>query len=255
MARDSERRPESSAHPRAIEPMRDAHASAADPWSASFADDLPAEQVSLELLARAKRGDEAALHDLLVRYQDRLHRIVRVQLGVASRLRWLDSMDVVQETFLAALPRIRDLEPRSAGSLLLWLARIATNEILDARDHQHRRRRDARRDVALASTSGEHPAAATAHDPRARAELGEIRQLLDAAVAELGDDQRQVVVLRDYCGESWQGVAAALERGDGAVRQLHQRAWIQLRRKLRPVIERELGPTDRDTGPRRPPVS
>lgn len=203
--------------------------------------ELPPAHESLALLARARQGDEGALHELLSRYQDRLRRIVHIQLGGSALRQVHDSMDFVQETFLAALPKIRDLEPRSAASLLHWLSLIAINQIRDARDHQHAAKRDARRNVPLtalaASTSGSVQLPASDTDPGVAAARREVRALLDDAVAALPDDQRRVVVLRDYCGESWERIAAELHRENGAARQLHQRAWIRLRAALRPALE------------------
>jgi DNA-directed RNA polymerase specialized sigma24 family protein len=73
--------------------------------------------------------------------------------------------------------------------------------------------------------------------PDEKAMLNEVRDLLDEEVARLPDDQRRVVILRDYCGEDWERIAAELDREKAATRQLHQRAWIQLRRALRPKLE------------------
>lgn len=213
-----------------------------DPSQAALSfTELPTPAVSLALLARAQAGDREALHDLLSRYQDRLHRIVRIQLGSTRSLRMHDSLDVVQNTFLAALPRISELRPRSSSSLLRWLAMIALNQVRDAHDHQHALKRDVRREVANdASTCGTGRLAATpasGPSPQEEAELAELRELLDDEVARLPEDQRRVVVLRDYCGEAWEHIAVELNRDEGAARQLHQRAWIRLRGELRAVLE------------------
>lgn len=198
--------------------------------------DLPAPQASLALLARAQRGDASALEDLLRRYQDRLRRIVRIQLGSSFLRREFDSMDVVQSTFRAALPKIGELRPRSAAGLLQWLSLIATNQIRDAHDRHTAQKRDARRVVEL-QVDRAGVTAEGEHRPDESAILREVRELLDAEVARLAVDQRRVVILRDYCGESWERIAADLARDEGAARQLHQRAWIKLRRVLRPKLE------------------
>jgi DNA-directed RNA polymerase specialized sigma24 family protein len=115
-----------------------------DPLARSF-DGLPDARTSLDLLARAQGGDRHALEDLVRRYQDRLHRIVSIQLGASPLRRHYDSLDIVQRTFTAAVPKIGDLRPRSAAGLLQWLAIIATNQIRDAHDHEHAAKRDAAR--------------------------------------------------------------------------------------------------------------
>ncbi|MCE9593870.1 MAG: sigma-70 family RNA polymerase sigma factor [Planctomycetes bacterium] len=206
-------------------------------------EELPDPQRSLDLLARAQGGDRQALEDLLSRYQDRLRRIVRIQLGASLR-RHCDSMDIVQNTFKAALPKIGDLQPRSAASLLQWLAMIATNQIRDEHDLWTTKKRDAGREVALdvdpgASGEGLQPATPES-TPIQRALMREIRDLLDEEVGRLPDDQRRVVLLRDYCGEDWDHIARELGRDNThAVRQLHQRAWIRLRQALKPKLEVE----------------
>ena len=67
-----------------------------------------------------------------------------------------------------------------------------------------------------------------------------MRELLDEEVSRLPDEQRRVVLLRDYCGEDWDRIAVELDRENGATRQLHQRAWIRLRQALRPRLEGHL---------------
>lgn len=203
--------------------------------------DLPDAQSSLELLTQAQGGDDTALAELIRRYQDRLRRIIRIQIAGSPLRRDFDSMDFVQGTFQAALPKIGELRPNGAASLLNWLALIATNRIRDAYSWKTAQTRDMGREVeidALATASGSSalPADAGA-SPEQRAMMDEIRTLLDDEVARLSDDHRRVVVLRDYCGERWERVAEELGREVGAAKQLHQRAWIELRRALRPKLE------------------
>jgi RNA polymerase sigma-70 factor (ECF subfamily) len=200
--------------------------------------DLPDLNRSLTLLALAQAGDRGALEDLVRRYQDRLRRIVRIQLGSSSLRRQYDSMDIVQSTFAAALPKIGDLHPRSAAGLLGWLALIATNQIRDAHDHVHARKRDIAREDR--DEDAQAPISAGGTRPGDAALLAEVRELLDEEVSKLPDEQRRVVVLRDYCGEEWDRIAGELDRANGATRQLHQRAWIRLRNALRPKLEGHL---------------
>lgn len=204
-------------------------------------DELPDPRTSLGLLALAQGGDRRALEDLIGRYQQRLLRIVRIQLGTTALRRQYDSMDIVQNTFKAALPKIGDLKPRSAAGILQWLSIIATNQIRDVHDRLHAGRRDMALEVPMdgdSQASGEGAAlAASGPPPDEQALLREVRDLLDEEVARLPEDQRRVVVLRDYCGEDWDRIAAELARENGATRQLHQRAWIRLRQALRPKLE------------------
>ncbi len=204
--------------------------------------DLPSPKISLGLLARAQEGDHAALQELLIRYQDRLRSIVGMQLGPALR-RHCDSMDIVQQTYQAALPGIVSLRPRNAAGLLKWLTMIATNQVRDTLDHWHAAKRDIGREVPLHDDPSSSslpvqlpPSPGTS--PEVRVQLSEIRQLLDAEVARLPEDQRQVVLLHDYYGDDWDSITEALGRETThATRQLHQRAWIRLRQVLGPKLK------------------
>jgi RNA polymerase sigma-70 factor (ECF subfamily) len=210
-----------------------------DPLARSLSPaDLPDFGRSLVLLARAQSGDRGALEDLVGRYQERLRRIVRIQLGSSPLRRQYDSMDIVQSTFAAALPKIGDLHPRSAAGLLAWLALIATNQIRDAHDHARAAKRDSAREVHSEEAQAAISSGGTR--PGDEASLAEVREMLDEEVSKLPADQRRVVVLRDYCGEDWEQISSELGRENGATRQLHQRAWIRLRRVLRPRLEGHL---------------
>ena len=215
--------------------------SSSDPLKRSFGDgDLPDPRESLSLLAEAQAGDTTALEELVSRYYARLRRIVRIQLHGSTVGRHLESVDIVQETFRAALPALGDLRPASAASLLQWLAMIATNRIRDAHDGLHTQKRDIGREEGVRGSGDvaevEHQAAADLIGPDDEAALIELRELLDEHVAALPPDQRRVVLMRDYCGEEWGRIAAELNRDKGAARQLHQRAWIRLRTALRPRL-------------------
>jgi len=167
----------------------------------------------MELLASAQAGDAAALNELLARYEDRLRRIVRIQLGPSLR-RHYESLDIVQSAFQAALPKLGEFQPRDPSSLLQWLARIAVNKIRDAADHHAAEKRDPAREVAL---DGVEASERRLLEPQARDTLpedrvanAELREIVDEAVAGLPSDQQRVVLLRDYCGASWEQVVTDL---------------------------------------------
>jgi RNA polymerase sigma factor (sigma-70 family) len=153
---------------------------------------------------KAKGGNRDALEELVRRYQDGLQRIVRIQLGASPLRRHYDSMDIVQSTFRAALPKIGELEPRGPASLLNWLAVLATNQIRDAYDRHRAAKRDAAREVPI-DRADHH--AADSGGPGQRALMAEVRDLLDEEVARLPQDQRRVVILRGYCGGDWENIA------------------------------------------------
>jgi len=191
---------------------------------------------SRELIARARSGDQAATDALFAHYAERIRRIVRVRLGPALRS-WTESGDLVQETCLAAL---RDLPRSEVGNefeFLDWLAGIATNRVRELSDFLRAQKRDVARQRPL---DVDHPlVAASRSSPSAHAFRAEVRAILDEALSELPADYREVVLLRDYFGASWPEIARDLSTPTvHAAQQLHQRAWLKLRRQAAPRLAR-----------------
>lgn len=211
-------------------------------------EDPPDLEESLEILARAQCGDGQALNDLFARYQERLLRIVRIRMGKHLRER-VQSMDILQEALQVALRKLPAFQPESNASLLRWLAQIAENQIRDAVAYHQAQKRDDRHEVSLAQEFDENSEDASRPEPVApdtapedRAFKRELRDILDEAVGRLPDDHREVVLLRDYFGGSWEFVAEEMGRTSiPATKQLYQRAWIRLRslaeRRLRGLVD------------------
>lgn len=193
---------------------------------------LPATDLGLSraLLARAQDGDTHALNELFARYYERLRRIVRIRLGQEAR-RLVDSGDIVQETFHAALAGLVDLRVSDDGELLRWFARVAENRIRDEIDRQRAQKRAAEREKALEVATEKSGLADGVTEPPDAAYKREVREVLDLAIAGLPEEYREAVLLRDFCGADWEHIARRLGRESvHAAQQLHQRAWIKLRR-------------------------
>jgi RNA polymerase sigma-70 factor (ECF subfamily) len=216
--------------------------SAGDAGSSGLGEgELPAWSESIELVKRARKGDQSALEQLMRRYQDRLLRIVRVRLGAGLR-EHLESMDIVQNTLEVAIQKIHRLDPRTPASILQWLARIAEHQIHDAHDYLYAAKRDPNRRVPLdpGDSSRDGGLGESLRDgaslPEERAWQTEIREVVDHCVTHLPLEYREVILLRDYCCDSWESISGQLDRTAGATRELHRRAWIKLRRAVREKI-------------------
>lgn len=195
---------------------------------------------SIDLVQRAQAGESAALDELLARYQERLRRIVRIRLGARLRAN-VESMDIVQDALLVAARKIDQVELRTSGAILNWLARIAENKIHDAHDYFHARKRDKRLETPLAVEIGGE---SVGWDPPDRAESPshaaastEVAEIVDGLLTDLSEDHREVILLKHYCGADWDDIARAMERGVPAAQELHRRAWATLREKARPRLQ------------------
>jgi len=196
---------------------------------------LPDLSESVDCARRAREGDRQALERLLERYQERLERIVRIELG-AELGRFVEPGDIVQEVYLVVQRRIGDFELRSHSGFLAWLVTIAKRKIKDKRQEMNALKRDRGREVPL-NLTGSSPDASSLHRPLAGSSSGpvtrawkkEFRELMDRTLTELSEDYRRVILLRDYYGAEWDEIERELGRGKHACEQLHQRAWIRLK--------------------------
>src|SRR5215471_310980 len=90
---------------------------------------LPMES-SIDLLARARAGDPAALDALIARYLPRLERWASGRLPVWAR-DVADTQDLVQDTLIQTFKRIEAFEPRGEGALNAYLRQGILNRIRD----------------------------------------------------------------------------------------------------------------------------
>ena len=75
-----------------------------------------------------------------------------------------------------------------------------------------------------------------AGSPSESAQRRELSVVLANALAELSDEQREVIVLRSLQEQDWPKVARRMGRTVGAVRML----WVRALKRLRPLIEKQL---------------
>lgn len=157
-----------------------------------------------ELIERARNGDSGALNDLLRRHHPRLHAVCTRILG-----RRADADDAAQNALVAIVRGLPSFDGRSAFST--WAYRIATNAALD--ELRRRRRRPQPRLDA-------DDTAARIVDRSAERSLHalEDRQIVERALAELPEEFRVAVVLRDVADLDYESIATVLEIPIGTVR-------------------------------------
>src|ERR671936_1657017 len=169
------------------------------------------------LLARLKAGDTKAFETLVITYQHRVFGVALRMLGSRA-----EAEDVAQETFLRAHRAVADF--RGDARLGTWLYAIASRLCLNRLASPDRR--VARGDDVLVDVAASTP------DAAAVAERAELDAALRAAIAELPDERRLVLVLRDVEGLSYEQIAEALALDLGTVRSRLHRARMQLKEKL-----------------------
>ena len=147
-----------------------------------------------------------------------------------------EARDLTQETFLQAFRHLANF--RGDADLRTWLYRIAVNQARNRWRWWKRRRRD--RTVSLdAPVSEENDAPLSAglaggdgQDPECQALAREREAALHAALKSLSRPYREVIVLRDIEGLSYEEVAATLDMNVGTVKSRLNRGRTELRRRL-----------------------
>jgi RNA polymerase sigma-70 factor (ECF subfamily) len=169
------------------------------------------------LVARAQRGDRAALEDLYLLHFDRVYSYLHMSVGNRH-----DAEDLTTQTFMKMLEAIRRFEWRSVP-FSAWLLRIAHNL---AMDHFRANRRWQPEEDVPESADGEECSA----EEQALASLGETRLL--TLIERLSPEQRQVLTLKFVYRFSNGEVAAILGKTEGAVKSLQHRALASLERHV-----------------------
>lgn len=173
-----------------------------------------------QLVQAARAGERDAFGTLIERYQDRVFNTLLGVLGSRE-----DAADVAQDAFVQAFVKLETF--RGTAQFYTWLYRIAMNLALS---HRRRRRPVASTDLAK-SAVGEEPSdrqPGPQYDLIAREQVAHVRQALQT----LGDQHRQILVLREMEGCSYQTIAEILEIQVGTVRSRLFRARMQLKEEL-----------------------
>lgn len=216
-----------------------------DPAPESGLTAIPNLSESLVLLRQAQEGDREALNRLFERYYDRIYRIVRIRMGAKLRT-VLDSYDIVQETCAVAVRKLGEFQPRDHASLIQWLARIAEHQIHDARDKIDAVKRDKSREVPLdaanANMGESHPGlqlSGGGPGPSTIVANSELKEIYDACVEELPHEYRELILLREYAGASWEDITEKVQRPNvHAAQEAYRRAQVRLAGLLRKRLRR-----------------
>ena len=181
------------------------------------------------LLDALRRGDPKAMEQLVETYADRVYRLTFRITGSKE-----DAEEATQDALWTAGRKIGTFKGDSAfGS---WLYRIAANaSYMKLRARKAKAREIAIDDVLPAlDDGGLHFEPMDDWSPRVddQALNGELREILDAAIAELPPDYRAALVLHDVEGMPNPDVAEALGISLPAVKSRIHRSRLYLRKRL-----------------------
>lgn len=181
-----------------------------------------------ELIDSCLRGQPDAFGVLVRRYQDRLyHSLFRI-LGSAE-----DAQDIAQEAFVQAFQKLDTF--RGDAKFYSWLFRIAYNAAISMKRKSRLKTVSVEgvRENSGREPQDQHPETAPSH----ALELTEQQTLVQRALAELPDEYRVPLILKEIDEQSYEEIAELLEIPIGTVRSRLHRARSELREKLRILLK------------------
>lgn len=164
-----------------------------------------------ELVARVLQGDKNAFRPIVERYQNRIYAMVVGMVRDEAEAR-----DLVQNAFIKAYQGLDTF--RLDSSFYTWLYRIAMNLAIDS-CRKRRRRKTGSFDEAIAARDedGEMLELHHADGPAEALHRKELRQRIFAAMEELTEEQREVLLLREVEGLSYAEIAESMGIPEGTV--------------------------------------
>nr|WP_249419317.1 RNA polymerase sigma factor RpoE [Hydrogenophilus thiooxidans] len=184
------------------------------------------------MVARVQAGDQAAFGLLVEKYRRRVERLIARLVHDPAEVE-----DLAQETFIKAYRAINAFRGESA--FYTWLYRIALNT---AKNHLV----SAKREVMTTSTTQDNDEGesfdllegqGTDDTPERLLLSQEIARTVEEAMAELPEELRTAIQLRELEGLSYEAIAEAMGCPIGTVRSRIFRAREAIARRLRPLLE------------------
>jgi RNA polymerase sigma-70 factor (ECF subfamily) len=178
------------------------------------------EETDLELMQKAQKGHADAFHRLVDRHAGPLFRLATTLVKTHD-----DAEDVVQETFAAAFRALKSFQQRS--SVKTWLFAICYRQAALLR-------RKNKNPIRMLGEDESVTADPATMGGKGHAASVETRLDVQAALAKLPDDQRAILMLREFDGLSYEEIATVLELPRGTVESRIFRARQALRELLLP---------------------
>ncbi len=200
----------------------------------------PADDQTTTLLKAARAGDSDAVNRLLEKHRGPVRRLIEMRLDRKVRQR-VDVSDVVQDVMIDASTRLSKYLDDPVMAFHLWLRQIASDRIIDTyRRHRGSAKRSMDREQPMAIAGGTDQSTIQlvlalcdpGLTPAAAANNREIANQVEQAIEELGDQDREIILMRHYEHLSNQEIAQILELTSAAASMRYLRTVRRLRELL-----------------------
>ncbi|MCA9152673.1 MAG: sigma-70 family RNA polymerase sigma factor [Planctomycetales bacterium] len=188
-----------------------------------------------DLLDRAVDGSAAAMHELMQVHRTRLRQMVAMRLDRRLRIR-LDPSDVVQDVLLEAAGRLAEYTEQAKLPFYVWMRQIAWDRLLELyRQHVRVEKRSVTREIGHAMPLTDDSVDALVATLRSR-DLSPSEQLIRKevqrrarqALAELGEVDRELLLMRYVEQMKLREIAAQLSISVTAAKSRHVRALTKI---------------------------
>ncbi len=188
--------------------------------------------VDSEFLERLRSGDAEAFDNLVTTYSRSVY-VMLVRLNSNEE----DAKDLTQETFLQAFRHIKNF--RGDSDLKTWLFRIAINESKNRWRWWKKRKRDFTFSLDDENSDTNSPwserITSKTENPEAETLRHERETILKNALQNLSQSYREVIVLRDIEGLSYEEIAETLATNIGTIKSRLARGRDELKKRLRNI--------------------
>ena len=183
----------------------------------------------LKIIARVNSGDTEAFELLVAANQSKVYSLALRMTGNEE-----DALDISQEAFLRAYLSLSGF--RGDSKFSVWMYRLTSNLCIDFL-------RKKKRGTAVTLTLGEDEDSREQeleipdqrYCPETEVERRALREAVNSGLAELTEEYRQILILREISGLSYEEIAKTLDLEPGTVKSRIFRA----RKKLAAILLRE----------------
>jgi len=182
------------------------------------------------LIERVQHGDKKAFDLLVLKYQNRIMKVLSRYLYDQSEVQ-----DMAQEAFIKAYRALPNF--RGDSAFYTWLYRIAINTAKNHLVAQGRRPPSADIDATEAEQYDGESALKEYASPEREVLKDEIQRVVVNAIDELPDDLKTAITLRELEGMSYEEIAEAMDCPIGTVRSRIFRAREAVDAKLKPLLD------------------
>jgi RNA polymerase sigma-70 factor, ECF subfamily len=184
------------------------------------------------LLERLRQRDEAAFNQLVRLHQAAVYRQLLRVLGDPA-----EAEDLAQEVFVTVFKAIETF--RGESRLATWIHRIAQNHARNRlKFHgRHKRKGDTMLDDSSEETSAAPETGSRLPRPDHQAEAHQAETNMRRAIAELDEEQRTLIVLRDLEQLSYEDIQQQTGLPSGTVKSRLHRARLALHERFRALSE------------------